>query len=742
MDRAPHRKAPEAFKKRIYTLSESESASLFWARRLARTETAPFLITFFELAKNVIARSLGIGPDTFKLEVLLSIYGCATITLEVIHEGLKLGSKFADLFPVPGIKLAIDFLLQIWSQLEGVVEYTLPVGNFYEIGNAGENVVKELGVSIERFNESIGEIKGFVRDVLEKSPITKVLQRNAIQKRLKECDRNFVDACNLFLITISARNLKYNLEYKSANVPRAQSSDPNNSHFVVATALSEPTDTVLDRAARASKFGLKIPKQNYESQSQQEFDDDMADQFHLAARSVLEDDGMNGRSNHLEDLEVAKGLLTAFEDYKHWERRSSSVSNTMKHGRLTFDGDDIGENKSSVDSPRPPVDASKQAGKRGVNAQRSKTGLSQNSIQGGPAQWDDIDRAIEWLRRYLWRCQSSGQISIPSWAITQFDIAWGDYVGRGRFSDVFKGALRGRPDRSCVAIKRVYKMTFHEFGLFEREASIWETLQHPNVLELFGASYNSYGPVWFFVTPYYDKRNLATYLSGIPSLLNVDVLKMINEIADGMAYLHNRAILHGDLKAANVLVDSDLSCVISNFGHSERKFKVDRRRWVSNATAAPNIEPDAAEYSPKWLAPEQLAGQSVITQHIDVYAYAFTCVEILYKGDGPWPSADAATVRRFVHKEKCRPDIPRLQYHWILQLSEMLARCWDQDQNVRPPFSEINTLTKRMRVAEPGGSPEVAPGGVSALKDTDFLVLGVVVCSILVLAVPVISRVF
>ena len=68
------------------------------------------------------------------------------------------------------------------------------------------------------------------------------------------------------------------------------------------------------------------------------------------------------------------------------------------------------------------------------------------------------------------------------------------------------------------------------------------------MLELLGASSASSDPPWFFVSPYYRNGSLATYLKGLPSLDSVDLLKMIHEIAKGMAYLHGKGVLHGDLK--------------------------------------------------------------------------------------------------------------------------------------------------------------------------------------------------
>ena len=63
-----------------------------------------------------------------------------------------------------------------------------------------------------------------------------------------------------------------------------------------------------------------------------------------------------------------------------------------------------------------------------------------------------------------------------------------------------------------------------------------------------GASSASSDPPWFFVSPYCKNGSLVSYLKGLPSLDAVDLLKMIHEIAKGMAYLHSKGVLHGDLK--------------------------------------------------------------------------------------------------------------------------------------------------------------------------------------------------
>ena len=79
------------------------------------------------------------------------------------------------------------------------------------------------------------------------------------------------------------------------------------------------------------------------------------------------------------------------------------------------------------------------------------------------------------------------------------------------------------------------------------QVKIWKSLSHPNVLELLGACSFSDG-VPFFVSPYMKNGNLIAYLRNLPSLGSVNPLKLVHEIALGMAYLHSKEVLHGNLK--------------------------------------------------------------------------------------------------------------------------------------------------------------------------------------------------
>ena len=149
-----------------------------------------------------------------------------------------------------------------------------------------------------------------------------------------------------------------------------------------------------------------------------------------------------------------------------------------------------------------------------------------------------LESGIDALRR-----MSRGyEPSLPPWTITKWEVDRDEKIGIGFFSDVYRGTWGGM----AVAIKVLAPTTPQK--LFIHEVEIWKTLSHSNVLELYGASSTSAEPPWFFVSPYMKHGSLVKYLKNVGSHSPVNFLKMVYEVALGMAYLHERGVLHGDLK--------------------------------------------------------------------------------------------------------------------------------------------------------------------------------------------------
>ncbi|KAI9206257.1 kinase-like domain-containing protein [Polychytrium aggregatum] len=74
------------------------------------------------------------------------------------------------------------------------------------------------------------------------------------------------------------------------------------------------------------------------------------------------------------------------------------------------------------------------------------------------------------------------------------------------------------------------------------------------------------------VSPFLPNGTLLKYVSDASNPRSVEEkLRLLYQVAAGMSYLHGNNIVHGDLKAENILLDSSFNSVITDFGLSRTK---------------------------------------------------------------------------------------------------------------------------------------------------------------------------
>lgn len=146
-----------------------------------------------------------------------------------------------------------------------------------------------------------------------------------------------------------------------------------------------------------------------------------------------------------------------------------------------------------------------------------------------------------------------------------------ELLGFGGFGSVYKGVLCNLPDSKTlvVAVKRISNESKHGMRAFVSEISTIGRLRHRNLVQLLG---------WcrkrddlLLVYEFMANGSLDKYIYDDPIItLNWEQrFKIIKDVAHGLLYLHEewqQTVLHRDIKAGNVLLDSELNGHLGDFG--------------------------------------------------------------------------------------------------------------------------------------------------------------------------------
>ncbi|XP_073043703.1 probable receptor-like protein kinase At1g11050 [Primulina eburnea] len=194
-------------------------------------------------------------------------------------------------------------------------------------------------------------------------------------------------------------------------------------------------------------------------------------------------------------------------------------------------------------------------------------------------------------------------------------------IGQGGYGIVYKGTVS---DGTEVAIKQILDLDSKADDEFANEAEIISMIRHRNLLALKGFCVTSdpfKGKRRYLVCDFMSNGSLDEHLfsSGRKPLSWPQRKNIILDVAKGLAYLHygiKPAIYHRDIKATNILLDSDMKARVADFGLAKQSTE-----GQSHLTTRV-----AGTYG--YLAPEYaLYGQ--LTEKSDVYSFGILILEIM-----------------------------------------------------------------------------------------------------------------
>lgn len=263
-------------------------------------------------------------------------------------------------------------------------------------------------------------------------------------------------------------------------------------------------------------------------------------------------------------------------------------------------------------------------------------------------------------------------------------------LGSGGMAEVYKGYQENLDRFVAIKLMHAFLVADQDFlNRFQREARAMASLNHPNIVGVYDFDVygeNSYYLVMEYIRGGTLKERLEQLARQGERLPLTDVVKMIAEIADALAYAHRRDMVHRDIKPANIMLNEDTGrAVLTDFGIVKL---MGSQSMAFTATGA-------LIGTPAYMSPEQALGKSG-DHRVDIYSLGVMLFQMVtgalpYDADTP-----LAVVMQHVNSptpepSSLIPDIP-----WGLQ--EVIMKAMAKAPEER--FSSAGEMAAALRAVD------------------------------------------
>jgi len=236
---------------------------------------------------------------------------------------------------------------------------------------------------------------------------------------------------------------------------------------------------------------------------------------------------------------------------------------------------------------------------------------------------------------------------------------------------------------------------------FRREIQVVAQLQHPHIVPLLSAGEQD--DLLWYTMPYIEGESLRAAIERKKQFTPREVMRILHDVVDALAFAHARGVIHRDIKPANVLMQGS-HALVTDFGVAKA---LSAAMPIGGVTSA-----GIAIGTPAYMAPEQLAGDANADHRMDVYAVGLLAYELVtgvspFTGPSPRETLAAQLTRLPPALHEVSPGLPRT-------LSDLIMRCLAKDPSARPQsadeiLQELDAMTMPMGVTPQRGGVERRP---------------------------------
>ena len=264
----------------------------------------------------------------------------------------------------------------------------------------------------------------------------------------------------------------------------------------------------------------------------------------------------------------------------------------------------------------------------------------------------------------------------------KFDFEWRRLkkVGDGANGTVYQ--CLNLSTGKIIAVKQVKINEQVDCSYVAREGRLMQTLHHPNTVNCYGVEMTA-----DMVNIFMEYCSGGTLLKLIAENGMNDehlIYQLLLQIVRGLAYLHDKGIVHGDLKPQNIFFDDKGNIRLGDFGAARNFREEDLLKSLSG--------------TPSYMAPECLLKNSVDTAG-DIWSLGCTLLHMI-TGKRPWSQFDNEWTMMFhLGRDGNLPTLPKPS-SISPQLNSILRKCLTRDHEERPTAKTLLSMPFLSRTFE------------------------------------------
>lgn len=178
----------------------------------------------------------------------------------------------------------------------------------------------------------------------------------------------------------------------------------------------------------------------------------------------------------------------------------------------------------------------------------------------------------------------------------------GDYevkreLGRGGMAVVYEGVEIELHRRVAIKVLPPEMSSAQTAERFKREARLAASLDHPHIIPVYRVG--TADGIQYMAMKFVEGRAVDAIIEEQGALAIPVILKLLTDSARGLAYAHEKGVIHRDIKGGNILIDTDGRVMVADFGIA---------RAVGDQTITAT---GMVVGTPNYMSPEQCGGQTL-----------------------------------------------------------------------------------------------------------------------------------